>query len=135
MLKMGEVVAIKKDDGFRGVVLEYLLKNFSVRIGFQFGKKGKVAISETTDSSADKIVHSVIKGDLTKIKESAVEGKIIKPLYLFLDKEVKLYADLKGLKYKINKSKKDKISSFIDELELKHPEVKQAIIGSYFELN
>jgi len=63
---------------------------------------------------------------------------VIKPLYLFLDEEVLLYAKLKKLKFKKEikgkKTKKDKISNFIDDLEVKHPEIKHAIINSYLEL-
>ena len=101
-------------------------------------KLNKIAIASTTDLEADKIIHALIKnGKLS----SAVEGKIIKPLYLFLDKEVLLYAKLKNLAPKGvppmqdgilgGKIKKDEISKFIDELEKTHPEVKQAVVGSY----
>jgi len=64
--------------------------------------------------------------------ESAVDGRVIKPLYLFLDKEVLLYAKLRGLKFgDVEEKRKDNISLFIDEMEKLHPEVKQAVIASY----
>ena len=58
---------------------------------------------------------------------------------MFLDKEVLLYAKLRKLapkgvpsvKEDLNTEGKDKISLFIDELEKKHPEVKQAVVGSW----
>ncbi|MFA4953607.1 MAG: hypothetical protein WC584_05265, partial [Candidatus Pacearchaeota archaeon] len=98
----------------------------------------KIAVSSTTDSEADEIIHVLIKGNANELKNGAVEkldGKIIiKPLYLFLDKEVLLYVKLKKLNFRKTEKKTDKLSLFIDELEKKHPEVKQSIIGSYGEL-
>jgi tRNA(Ile)-lysidine synthase TilS/MesJ len=59
----------------------------------------------------------------------------IKPLYLFLDDEVLLYAKIKNLKFKAQKeNKKDDISIFLNELEKKHPEIKRAVINQYIEL-
>ena len=98
----------------------------------------KIAISSTSDTEADKMIHALINKDISKLKQGPVEkiGKrtIIKPLYLFLDKEVLLYAKLKRLKYKKINEKSDKISEFINTLEEKHPEIKQSIISSYGEL-
>ncbi|MFH1787585.1 MAG: hypothetical protein ABH811_02235 [archaeon] len=93
-------------------------------------KIDKIAIPSTIDLESDKIVHGIIKGDIKNLKYSgAVDGNIIKPLYLFLDKEVLLYAKLKVLKFEgIKKVKDDKISEFINELEKKHPEVKRAVV-------
>ena len=95
----------------------------------------KRAVSSTTDTESDKLVHELIKGNVKNLKElGPVVGKIIKPLYLFLDKEVLLYAKLKKLKFKKKVEKKDKISNFINDLEVKHPEIKHAIINSYLKL-
>lgn len=100
------------------------------------GKKvDKIAKSSTIDQESNKFVHEVINGNLKKLnKIKPVDGKSIKPLYLFLDKEVLLYAKLKNLKFKKEKKEKDKISSFIDKLEKKHPEIKRAIVNSYLKL-
>ena len=96
----------------------------------------KIAVSNTTDSEANKIINTIIKNKLSKLKQSAPINKdIIKPLYLFLDKEVLLYAKLKKLKFKKQEIQKDKISKFIDELEKKHPEVKNAIVSSCLKIN
>jgi len=164
MIKKNEVIGYD-NSGFRGIVLEDVLKmfaeksivelapqaytkevrepaeagpeKFSLKIftkGIKLPSKkklDKIAIASTTDLEADKIIHFLIKGK-GKL-DSAVDGKIIKPLYLFLDKEVLLYAKLRKLKFKKIKEKKDKISKFIDELEKMHPEVKQAIVSSYLK--
>ena len=97
--------------------------------------KLKIARSSTLNTESDKLVHNLIKGNAKNLKEfGPVVGKIIKPLYLFLDEEVLLYAKLKKLKFKKKVEKKDKISNFIEELEVKHPEIKHAIINSYLKL-
>jgi len=120
-------------------------------------KISKLALPITTDLIASKIVHEIINGNIDNLKKK--NKKIITPLFLFLDKEVKLYAELKGLRSekkedlispppsrpprgRENKIKsaqikldKDKISGFIDELEIKHPEIKRAIVNSIFKLD
>ena len=104
--------------------------------GFQ-AKRGlnKIAITSTLDFEANEIVKTLIGGKEKDLKkQSPVEGKTIKPLYLFLDEEVLLYAKLKGLKFIQGKEGKDKISEFIDEMEIKHPEVKRAVVNSYLKL-
>jgi len=101
-----------------------------------YNKRVRIAISTTIDSSADKIIYELIKGQVKDLKNvEPVVGKVIKPLYLFLDEEVLLYAKLRKLKFKRIKESKDKITKFIDELEKKHPEVKRAIVKSYLALH
>lgn len=142
MIKKGEVVGYKKGAGFRDVVLEDLLDMFSEKGMVEIvqmpskRKVSKIAISSTIDSESDKIVHILVEGDSKNLKEvSPVDKKIIKPLYLFLDAEVLLYAKIKKLKFRKEKIKKDKLSLFVDELETKHPEIKRAILNTYLELN
>lgn len=149
MIKKDDIIGCKNDGDFRDVVLEYLLKIFESKliinlIKFQAKKKNnkvdKIALSSTIDLEADKIVHALIKDKTSDLKKvfPIVRMKnqiIIKPLYLFLDNEIIIYAKLKGLKFKKIKEKKDKISEFIYELEKKHPEIKRAIVKSYLELH
>jgi tRNA(Ile)-lysidine synthase TilS/MesJ len=141
MIKKDDIIAYKKTKDFRNVVLENILQMLSEKTIIQIvklpnKKANKIAIPSTIDSEADEIIHAIIQEnvkDLEKIKP--IQKNIIKPLYLFLDKEVLLYAKLKKLKFKKFKTKKDKISEFIDELEEKHPEVKRAVLNSYLEIN
>jgi len=153
MIKNNDVIAYENKGDFRGVVLEDVLKMFSEKANIKLIKrsnsKAKKAIPSTLDTESDKIVHELIKGNTSSLKKLApVQGKIIKPLYLFLDEEVLLYTKLKRLKFaplgvppstklggKIKIDKKDKISNFVDDLEKKHPEIKRAIINSYLELS
>ena len=64
-------------------------------------KVSKIAIPSTTDLIAYGILNELINGKNKNLKKLLpVENKVIKPLYLFLDKEVLLYAKLKKLKFK-----------------------------------
>jgi len=142
MIKKNEIVSYENKGDFRGVVLQELLEIFAEKgaiklVKFSNKKKtDKIAVSETSDTISNNIIHNLIKGKINVKEDLPVYGKIIKPLYLFLDKEVLLYAKLKKLKFKEIKSneKKDEISEFINNLEDKHPEVKHSIIQSYSEL-
>ena len=97
-------------------------------------KATKIIVNDSIDDNSDKIIHLLIKGKLEKNNRlSPIDGKIIKPFYLFLDDEIQLYAKLKKIKLD-KKFKPDKISVFIESLEKKHPEVKRAIVNSYLEL-
>ena len=150
MVRQSDVVQYKNDGGFRGVGLDEMLKMFSERAHVKLVKKGKshrsvypklrskgairIAIDSTLDSEAEEIVHARIKKDAKKLKVPPVEGKIIRPLYLFLDKEVLLYAKIRRLKFNEKKVVKDKVSKFVDLMEETHPEVKRAIVNSYLKL-
>jgi len=95
MISKNDIIGYENSGDFRGVVLEDVLKMFAEKAIVELvrlpSKKNlnKIAIASTTDLEADKIVHALIKGGKLS---SAVEGKIIKPLYLFLDREDLLYA-------------------------------------------
>ena len=71
--------------------------NFKKSLEKQGKVLNKIAISSTLDQEADEIVHEIIQGDIKKLNVKPVEKKVIKPLYLFLDEEVLLYAKLKKL--------------------------------------
>lgn len=137
----GDIIAYKNKGDFREVVLENLLELFSEKalielISLSKARKfTKKAIASTTTTEADKIVHIIMKGKAKQLDELApVYKKTIKPLFLFLDKEVLLYAKLMNLKFKKIKEKEDKITDFVNDLEKKHPEIKNSIISSYLKL-
>ena len=123
------------------VVLEFLLKMFSERAMVEIiklpsrKKITKIALADNLDIGADKIIHEVIRGNVKNLKDVfPIEGKTIKPLFLFLDEEVLLYAKLKKLKFKEEKKEEDKITNFVNNLEKKHPEIKRAIVNGWLEL-
>lgn len=103
----------------------------------EFNKRNnfKIALASTTDSIANRIVHILIQGDASKLKQfSPTYKKTIEPLCLFLDKEVLLYAKLKKLKFKEQCKDDDEISKFINELEQKHPEIKRAVVNYWMKI-
>ena len=140
MIQKGDVVVYENKGDFRSSVLEHLIYLFSEKAPIKVLKDSgksftKKAVSSTTDTEAKKIIEIIIKGNANKLNEIApVNKKIIKPLFLFLDKEVLLYAQLIGLKFKGVKERENKITKFVDELEIKHPEIKNSIISSYLEM-
>lgn len=148
LIKKDDVVGYESGKNFRQVVLEDVLRMYGERamvelVKFknnshppsQKKKINRIAIASTIDSESQKIVHELIKGDVKNLKSSPVEGKMIKPLYLFTDYEVLLYAKLRGLRFKKIKESRDKIGKFVSGLEKKHPEVKRAVVKGLLEIN
>jgi hypothetical protein len=138
MIKLTDVIGYKKQNNFRSIVLEDVLKMLcsKARVELTNGKKyNKFASPSTSDLEAYMIINMIIKGNIKNLEKSLpLNKKIIKPLYLFLDKEVLLYANLKKLSFKKENNKKNKISNFIDVLEKKHPEIKHSIINGVLKL-
>ena len=139
MIRNGDIIGYKEGKDFRSVVLKEMLeiaeKRANVKaVKLPVGKVTKIAVNSTIDSEAYDITSNLIKNNVDKLKLMPVENKIIKPLYLFLDEEVLLYAKLRNLKFKKTKEKKNKISEFIEGLEKKHPEIKRAIVNSYLRI-
>ena len=134
MIKRGESVGYESKGDFRGVVLEHMLKIWTERAGVELHSEGdKMAISDTSDIEGYEIINALIKGKAKR--RGPVDGRMIKPLYLFRDEEVLLFAKLKGLNFKaFVEGKGNKISKFVDELEKKHPEVKHSIISSWLKI-
>jgi len=136
MIKKGDVVFLKTENDFRGVVLKYILEKFENKFMIKLKKNraNKIAIASTIDFESEQIIKNLIKGNLNDLKKlKPVDKNTIKPLYLFLDKEVLLYAKLKKLKFRKIGKKKNEISDFLDGFEKKHPEVKQAVVSSFLE--
>lgn len=135
MIRNGEIVGYHDKKDFRTVVLKEMLELFSEKSHIEIvklpsKKADKIAVDSTLDLEADEIVKEII-GTADFKEVSPVKGKIIKPLYLFLDEEVLLYAKLKNLKFEKIKEGKN---GFINELEKKHPEIKRAIVNSYLKI-
>lgn len=135
-----DLIGYKKGNNFREAVLENILKTISEKYGFNIVKlpnknTNKIAVSSTLDLEAHDILSTLVNEDVSKLKNFLPSlGNFIKPLYLFLDGEVLLYAKLKNLKFKESKEKKDRITNFLDELEKKHPEVKRSVVNSLLKL-
>lgn len=140
MVKKEDIIGYKKSNDFKGVVLEHMLKFVQEKAGFELAKlpnknAGKIAVDSSLDSESDDIIKTLVKGNVSELKKHLpIQRNIIKPLYLFLDEEVLLYAKINNMKFKQEKRKEDKIQKFEDELEKKHPEVKRAIVNGILEL-
>jgi tRNA(Ile)-lysidine synthase TilS/MesJ len=139
MISNGDSIGYENKKDFRSIVLKEVLGILKTKTGIEivkFAKKAnKTAVPSTLDSEAEEITDILIKkkfNDLNKI--SPVDKKVIKPLFLFLDEEVLLYAKLRNLKFSKKIEKKNKLSDFIDSLEKKHPEIKRAIVNSYLKI-
>lgn len=143
MIHNGEIIGYHSDGSFRDVVLEENLKMFSQRadislvkiIGKTKENAVKIAVSDTLDSESWEIMNVLIKKNLKNIQKKAVNGNTIRPLYLFLDEEILLYAKLRKMKFKAEKKKENKLENFINLLEKKHPEIKRAIVNSYLKIS
>jgi hypothetical protein len=140
MIKSGDVIGYNKKNDFKGIVLENMLDFFSKKSGIKVVKLpnkivNKTANDSSIDSESNEIVKTIIEGNITNLKKDLpIEKNIIKPLYLFSDEEILLYAKIKGLKFKEERNKKNKIENFLNDFEKKHPEVKRAVVNSLLEL-
>lgn len=141
MVNSKDIIGYKKGSDFKSVVLEEVLNFISKKYGFNIvvlsnKKANKTAINSSLDSESARILDILINRKSTELKSCfPVVGKEIKPLYLFLDEEILLFAKLKGLKFKELKKSKDKMENLTDEMEKTHPEVKRAIVNSFLKLN
>ena len=157
MIKKDDVVGYCKSNYLKGIVLEDILEMVEEKCFVEIKKLpstkdtmtqtarklkvNKIALPATIDLTSYEVVNDIINGNFEDsienefpVEKLGKKSKIIKPLYLFLDREVLLYAKIKKLKFKKTSIKLDKISKFIDELEKTHPEVKRAIVNSYLKL-
>jgi len=140
MIKREDIIGYKKENSFKGVVLENILEFSRDRIGFELvklpnSKTNKIAVGSSIDFEAENVMKILIEKNVSELKKYLpIQGKEIKPLYLFLDEEVLLYAKLRNLKFKQKKEKEDKIQKFTNEFEKKHPELKRAIVNTILEL-
>jgi tRNA(Ile)-lysidine synthase TilS/MesJ len=141
MIKHGDIVGFRKGNGLNEIVLEHLLTFASEKYNFELvrlpnKRANKIASDSSIDSESEDIINILINGNSSELKKDLpVEGKIIKPLYLFLNEEILLYARLKKFGFtKTVYKKKSKIKEFTDEFEKKHPEVKRAVVNSFLEL-
>ncbi len=130
MIKKNDKIIISKKKDFRNIVMNHLLEKF-----FQdrLSKKGNtITIASTIDSETEEFLENLTENTFAKIQKKKNE---IRPIHLFRDKEILLYARLINLKFNKRKKKKEKnLSKFLDELEKKHPEIKWSVMKSYSKL-
>ncbi len=148
MIKQGEKIVVLDSMDVKSSALFYILKKFAkerrqeiCKIKEKDSKGKKIAISDNLDDEAYLIVKCLMHGDLHSAKLAPVVNERgitrVKPLYFCSDKESILYAKLKKLPLRMNRqkeNKKDKIRDFLDKMEKKHPELKNAIVNAFLEI-
>jgi hypothetical protein len=140
LVKKGDVIGYKKTNNFRDLVLEDLLIYYQTRAPINIvklpnNKANKIALSDTTDHISQIVIKNLLNKKIRSTQELPILERIIRPLYLFLDQEVLLYAKLNNLKFKQEKENSDKIKKLFIDLEKKHKEVKNAVLNSYLNLS
>lgn len=130
-------VLISEND-LNNVVLLDLFNYFKEKFNFGFKPKKKAIkiLPDDLDSTSFKLVNEIFKGNIKNWeKEKAFDSKSFKPLYLFLEKEIFIYAKLLKLKYKKQIKKEGDIFNLIENLEKNHPEIKHSIVNSFLSIN
>jgi len=140
----------------KGNTLFNILKKAGKKRGAEISKikneipaKGyeKLALEDSLDDTAFLIMmemidknpnFSIAKPEIIRRTQRGI-ARCIKPLYFCLDREIVLYAKIKGIKEKTNAKEKDifksKVIDFINLMEKKHPEIKNAIVNSALQIN
>lgn len=135
MIEKEEKVFISNSQDICNQVLKKRVEDYAQRGTIKIVKtkiRAKVLSFKTADDFAKDVLYFLFNGnekDLIKISEDKKEKN---PLFLFLKKEVVLYAKLKGIKGKIKKDS-DKMTQLLNKMEKKHPEVKNAMMQSYIK--
>ncbi len=129
MLSNDEWVILPRGNDFRVVVLRDLFSMYETKIPVRDRTKKKTALKDSADIVSYSFLKALTKKNfLSKIDSfKPVYKDKIRPLFLFLDKEILLYAKLKGLKFTLRENS-FREKEFIDTLEGEHPEIKQSIV-------
>jgi len=119
-------------------LLFHILKKFTDRYGLNApvlnGKHNKIATDLCLDDSAESIITFLITNKPNSLKDIKPNyKKEIYPFFFCSLKEIELYAKIK--KIKLKKKKKTDISLWLDELESKQKNVKNAIVNSLKKLD
>lgn len=137
--------------GIKEKIIFIILKKISEKKGISLSKikkciktnkNQKIALEQCLDDEAILIVMNLLdespKFDFVG-PEIRINGSTnIKPLYFCLDKEIELYAKINGIKGKARTNEKDilklKVINFVNLMEKKHPEIKNAIVNAMLEI-
>lgn len=140
MFSLNEKVSFKNDNGVQSKVLEECLKILEKGSRISLLKPNlkkrydKFALNSTLDKESYEFIEALIKNKKINKEILPVNKKFVRPLYLFLDKEVEIYAKIKNIKYTEKKEKTNEWKEFMEKLEKIHPEIKQATIQSYLKI-
>lgn len=128
-----------------GVLRRKLLNKKARELGCK-----KLATGHNMDDEAQSIMMNILKnnmsassriGPITGVRDEEKFIKRIKPFYLLSEKEVAVYAFLKGFNYKFTEcpnsrnSFRDRVRDMINNIEDKYPGSKGGIIKSFLEMS
>jgi tRNA(Ile)-lysidine synthase TilS/MesJ len=123
MISLDRVIKLKKENTQDYNVLKSVLeKNFTVKSGNDFTSQNLSELSEQAFSN-------IIKGNFKPI----LAIKPNKPLFFLSDKEIELYAKLKGIKGKKRKENK-RIKLLFQKFLEKNPDLEHNVINALGQL-
>jgi tRNA(Ile)-lysidine synthase TilS/MesJ len=116
-----------------GDVADYLVKsitkNMNIRIFSRKNKKiNKIVVEHTLDDELNQFVKEIFQN-----KKHKKQGKTIKILKNITDKDIMLFAKIKGLRFKPNKKDK-KFQDFLDQVQARYPNAKYNLLRNMEEL-
>jgi len=123
---MSREAEVKKTPYLNSRVLLHLYGKF----GFLKNSSKIIALDDSTDDVATLMMESWFQHKSVDLAPRT--SKVIRPLFLMTDNEIKIYASLKRIGGK-DKRKSD-ARAMLDEMEKKHPEIKRAIVQSCLQL-
>jgi hypothetical protein len=117
----------KRNDGLvvKDAIDRYFISNLDLPVNFV--KKGKKVVLWSMDDEVNEFVSGLFSGK--KVKKT----KDIRLLKVVTDKELLLFAKIKGLKFKANKKNND-VQKFLDAIEKKHGNIKYNLLKNIEEL-
>ena len=136
--------ANKKPCNVCGVWRRYLLNRYARKLGAD-----KLVTGHNLDDEAQAIVMNLFKantklaarlGPISGIEENVLFTQRVKPLYLCAEKEVRLYALLKGFQIQFvecpysREGYRHQVQEMINEFENKYKGTKQGIINSFLDI-
>lgn len=131
MLDRGDKIFIKNNKDIISRVLLRLIENYSQRGTIEIVKSksnAKILLPVTADNLSEEMLEELFGGK----EKNLINKKEICPLFLFLKKEVLLYAKLKVIGGE-TKNAKSKFTKLLNSVEKNHPEVKNAMINNYIK--
>ncbi len=107
-----------------------LINNIIEKLAKRTGKLSSDSLDIVSVSILNEMMHGISK-NLKKFLPTN------QPLYFLSNKEILLYAKIKGIKGKVKKrtNKEDKINNFIIKIEQKNPDIRQNIVNSLIKIS
>jgi hypothetical protein len=113
-------IGVVKGNGLKEKVVGSILKGLPHR-------KGKIS-PENLNNISNKVLYAVIYGKIDELKKMRPGNQ---PLYFLSDKEILLYAKIKGIKGKLVENREmKKIDAFIKKIEERNPDIRKNVVNA-----